>query len=90
MAKTMITTIDAAGRLVVPKEIREQANLGPDTPLRIRFTDGRIEIEPEPRAVRILRKGRLAVAVPLEEGESLGREAVDRVIRDHRVRRKGS
>ena len=82
--------MDSAGRLVVPKEIREQADLQPDTPLRIRYADGRIEIEPEPRDVRIRRRGRLSVAVPAEEGEPLRDETVAAVSREIRTRRKGS
>ena len=38
--------------------------------------DGRIEIEPAPREVRIVRKGRMRVAVPVEEGDVLGSDAV--------------
>lgn len=71
-----ISTIDAAGRLVLPREIRDQAKLVPGMPLRIAFRDGRIEIEPAPREVRIVRKGRLRVAVPVEDGSVLKSDAV--------------
>ncbi len=43
----MKTTIDAAGRLVIPKKIREEAGLKPGTALDVRVRDGVIEIEPE-------------------------------------------
>ncbi|HZS92352.1 MAG TPA: AbrB/MazE/SpoVT family DNA-binding domain-containing protein, partial [Chloroflexota bacterium] len=42
----MKTTMDAAGRLVIPREIRRQAGLQPGMPVEVRWHDGRIEIEP--------------------------------------------
>lgn len=69
MSSAIISTIDAAGRLVLPKEIRDQAQLEPGMPLSITCHDGRIEIEPAPREVRIVRKGRVSVAVPVEPVE---------------------
>ncbi len=60
----MRATIDAAGRLVIPKSIRREAGLEPGVPLEVRWREGRIEIEPEPLPVALRRKGRLLVAVP--------------------------
>ena len=60
----METTLDAAGRLTVPEEIREQAGLTPGMLLEVRFRDGRIEIEPATMEVDLVRKGRFLVAVP--------------------------
>jgi len=62
-----VITIDAAGRVVIPKEIREQAGIEAGMPLIIRCADGRIEIEPRRRAVRIEKRGRLQVAVSVEK-----------------------
>ena len=59
----MNITIDSAGRLVVPKAIRDEAELRPDMPLTIRCRDGRIEIEPAARPVTRVKKGRVAVAL---------------------------
>ena len=72
----MKTTIDSAGRLVVPKEIRRQAGLRPGTPLEVRWRDGRIELEPAPIAVKLVQKGKLLVAVPQTEGGILTTEMV--------------
>lgn len=44
----MPTAIDSAGRLVIPKAVRDAAGIQPGTPLDVRFRDGRIEIEPAP------------------------------------------
>ena len=62
----MKTTIDSAGRLVIPKELRRQAGLKPGMPLDVRLRDGLIEIEPTALAVKLERRGRLLVAVPQE------------------------
>lgn len=59
----MKVTIDAAGRLVIPKEIRRQAGLEPGMVLDVRFSNGRIEIEPEYAPVRLERRGHVLVAV---------------------------
>ena len=63
----MITTIDKAGRLVVPKAIRDAAHLHPGTRVRFRVEAGRTEIESVPLAVTLERHGSLVVAVPQSE-----------------------
>ncbi|MBI2754085.1 MAG: AbrB/MazE/SpoVT family DNA-binding domain-containing protein [Betaproteobacteria bacterium] len=73
----MLTTIDRAGRLVIPKEIRREANLAPGAPLEVRWREGRIEIEPAPVPVRLQRRGRLLVAVPQKELPKLTPETVE-------------
>ena len=61
---TMTTTMDPAGRLVIPAEIRREAAIQPGTPLEVRWRDGVIEIEPRPLDVTLERRGRLLVARP--------------------------
>jgi AbrB family looped-hinge helix DNA binding protein len=58
----MTITMDSAGRLVIPKEIRREAALEPGIPLDVRLRDGVIEIEPQALPVKLERKGRLLVA----------------------------
>lgn len=60
----MSTTMDSAGRLVIPSEVRRAAAIEPGTPLEVRFRDGVIEIEPVSLPVKLVRRGRLLVAVP--------------------------
>jgi AbrB family looped-hinge helix DNA binding protein len=67
----MKTTMDLAGRLVIPKKIRQEANLKAGLPLEIEWREGRIEIEPAPLAVRLVRKGSLLIAVPTENPQTL-------------------
>jgi AbrB family looped-hinge helix DNA binding protein len=83
----MNTTIDAAGRLVVPKAIREEAGLRPDVPLEIRCRDGCVEIEPAPRRVQRIKKGRVSVAVAVAPGAPLKSDTVRRIQGQLRGRR---
>lgn len=68
---TMETTIDKAGRLVVPKSVREAARLRPGTRVRFRVRESRIEIEPVPLDVALERHGSAVVAVPRGERPAL-------------------
>lgn len=77
MVRTMKTTMDRAGRLVIPKEIRREAKLAPGEPLEVRWHEGRIEIEPAPADVRLQRRGRLLVAMPRKKTPALTAEAVE-------------
>jgi AbrB family looped-hinge helix DNA binding protein len=80
--------MDAAGRLVIPSEIRREAALQPGVPLEVRWRDGVIEIEPQPLAVRLERRGRLLVAAPRTRVPSLRSHTVERVRRGLRRGRR--
>jgi AbrB family looped-hinge helix DNA binding protein len=82
MFNTMITTIDGAGRLVIPGPVRREAALEPGMPLEVRWRDGIIEIEPQPLPVSIERRGRLLVARPKVQVRPLGTAAVERTRRE--------
>lgn len=60
----MKTTIDAAGRIVVPKPMRQALGLKPGQPLEIRAGDGRLEIEVAPTPMTLRTMGKGIVAVP--------------------------
>lgn len=83
----MVTTMDSAGRLVIPSEIRREAGIEPDTPLDVRWRDGLIEIEPQPLAVKLEKRGRLVVATPRGRVPALTDATVERTKRT--VRRSG-
>jgi AbrB family looped-hinge helix DNA binding protein len=81
--------MDAAGRLVIPKEVRRAAGLKPGMPLEVRWSNGRIEIEPEPVPVKLIQKGRFLVAVPERDTGVLTPEMVQhtlQTLRDERGR----
>lgn len=75
--------------MVIPKEIRREAGLEPGVPLDIRFREGRIEIEPAPLPVRVVRKGKLLVAVPETEVVALTKDTVEQTRRAIRRGRSG-
>lgn len=50
----MRTTIDKAGRVVVPKGMRDELGLAGGAEVEIALVDGRIEIEPIPTPVTLV------------------------------------
>jgi AbrB family looped-hinge helix DNA binding protein len=86
MSSTIETSIDSAGRIVVPKAIRKEAGLEPGTLLTVRLREGRIEIEPIPREVQIVKVGSLHVARPVAKSSPLTQEEVERTRRSLRER----
>jgi AbrB family looped-hinge helix DNA binding protein len=74
----MIVTMNSAGRLVIPKQVRVEAGLLPGVPLEIRCRDGLILIEPAVLKVKRIKKGRVAVAVPAEATQALSTDTVRR------------
>jgi AbrB family looped-hinge helix DNA binding protein len=74
--------------MVVPKKIREKAGLRPGDPLEVRFLDGRIEIEPLPREVRIEERDGFVVAEAVGPYETLREETVRGTRRQIRAERK--
>ena len=62
----MKSSIDSAGRIVVPKALRLALDLKPGQPLEIRAGDGRLEIEVVATPLRLRKRGKGVVAVPLK------------------------
>ena len=85
---TMKTTIDHAGRLVIPKDIRRESGIKPGMPLDVRWENGKIAITPAPLPVKLERKGRLLVAVPTQDIPRLSTDTVERTRK--RLRRERS
>jgi AbrB family looped-hinge helix DNA binding protein len=52
----MRTTIDAAGRIVIPKAVRDAAGLEAGAEIEVGFRDGVIEIAPAPVPMRVARR----------------------------------
>lgn len=81
----MKATIDSAGRVVVPKALRQALGLKPGQSLEIRASDGRLEIEVAATPMRLKRRGKGVVAVPDAELPTLTAEQVRDTV--ERVRR---
>jgi AbrB family looped-hinge helix DNA binding protein len=60
----MRSTIDSAGRIVIPKPLRDRLALGHGETVEIRERDGHIEIEPAPTPMSLVRRSGGLVAVP--------------------------
>lgn len=86
----MTTTIDHAGRLVIPKDIRRESGIEPGMPLEVRWEKGAIAITPAPLPVKLERKGRLLVAVPTEGAPRLSADTVERTRKALRKERSGA
>ncbi len=70
----MRTTIDAAGRLVVPKGLRDELGFAAGTELTLQAVDGRLEVA-VPSRVRV-ETGPHGIRFAADEVDSLGSERV--------------
>jgi AbrB family looped-hinge helix DNA binding protein len=92
----MTATIDAAGRLVIPKALRERAGLTPGTRVDFRFHEGTIEITPAEAEVRWETRHGIQFPVPPDDAPDLSVEEIRDVIdavrseRTDQVARAGS
>ena len=81
----MKVAVDHAGRLVIPKALRQALGLKPGQLLEIRAGDGRIEIEIAATPVRLKKRGKGLVAVPEAALPALTAEQVRETL--ERIRR---
>lgn len=81
----MKVALDAAGRIVVPKSLRQALGLKPGQALEIRAGDGRLEIEIAPTPMVLKKRGKGVVAVPESELPALTADQVRDTL--ERVRR---
>lgn len=72
----MRTAIDTAGRVVVPKVLRDELGLQPGLALEIHARDGALVIEPLPTPVKLVRRGKVMVAEPTVRLPKLTQEEV--------------
>jgi AbrB family looped-hinge helix DNA binding protein len=72
----MKSTIDSAGRIVVPKALRQALGLTAGQSLEIRAGDGRLEIEIAPTPVKLKKRGKGVVAVADVEMPTLSADQV--------------
>jgi AbrB family looped-hinge helix DNA binding protein len=81
----MLSSIDSAGRLVIPKPLRERLGLAAGQPLELRERDGLIEIGPAPTPMTLVRRKGGLVAVPSRKlpplSDEIVRETIERTRR---------
>ncbi len=80
----MRTTIDAGGRVVIPKSIRERLGLQPGSAVEVAETEGRVEITPALTPIDLVEvDGRLIAhgeGLPVLTDETV-RETIERIRR---------
>lgn len=81
----MKTTIDAGGRVVIPKALRDRLGLCGGQTVEVWEREGRIEIEPAATPMSLKRRAKGLVAVPKEALPALTDEMVRATL--ERVRR---
>jgi AbrB family looped-hinge helix DNA binding protein len=81
----MQTTIDAAGRIVVPKRLRDELGLIGGERLEIRAHDGTLEVDIIPAPMHLEERDGVPSAIPSEPLPALTAQQVREVL--ERVRR---
>jgi AbrB family looped-hinge helix DNA binding protein len=82
----MRSTIDKAGRVVIPASIRERAGLRPGTPLEITADEFGVRIERLAPAPRLVRIGKRLVARPTAHPETRPRIDIAALVEEERNR----
>jgi AbrB family looped-hinge helix DNA binding protein len=68
----MKTTIDAAGRVVIPKPLREELGLRGGEEVEVRVRGGVLELEPSTKPVQLVeRDGFLAAEIEADDSDPL-------------------
>jgi len=73
-----LITLDKAGRVVIPKAIREKMHLREGSRLRVELIGDRIALSPEADEVQIERRGRRRVVLGWEGFDAATAVAADR------------
>ena len=83
----MKTTIDAAGRVVIPKALRDRAGLQAGMEIEVNLRDGLIEIAPPPPQGRLIRKNGHLFWEPAAGSSETTLEEINEAIRQLREER---
>ena len=82
----MNTTIDKAGRVVIPAIVRERLGLVPGTPLTVTADDGVVTLSPAVPPPRLVRRHGRLVARPVVDRRLLPKIDVAKLIEEERNR----
>ncbi len=80
-----MTKVDAKGRIVLPKEVRDRLGITPGTEVEVREDNGKVVVEPEDDPERVIeRLEQLVERASAERGETRPLENPNPVARKHR------
>lgn len=82
----MKTTIDKAGRVVIPAAIRAKAGFRPGTEIEVLMDDLSVRLVRAVKGPKLIRKGKLLVARPTDPGADPASIDVARLIEEERDR----
>ena len=82
----MTTTIDKAGRVVIPASVRERLGLLPGTPLTVTADDGNVTLTPAVPPPRLVRRHGRLVARPAGDRRLVPKIDVARLVEEERNR----
>ena len=82
----MRTTIDKAGRVVIPASVRERAGLTPGTILDISVDEFGVRLEPVAPGPRLVKVGRRLVARPTTDANTRASIDIAALVDDERNR----
>lgn len=82
----MTTTIDKAGRVVIPAIVRERLGLVPGTPLTVTADDGAVTLAPVVTPPRLVARRGWLVARPVGDRRKLPKIDVAKLIEEERNR----
>ncbi len=82
----MKTTIDRAGRVVIPASIRDRAGLSPGAELEVTLEDSTVKIERVASGPRLVKVGRRLVARPTAPSDSRAPIDIAALIEEERNR----
>jgi AbrB family looped-hinge helix DNA binding protein len=82
----MKTTIDVAGRVVIPAEVRNKAGLRPGTRLRVELDGSAVRLVRDVPGPKLVRVGKRLVARPTVAQESLPEVDLARLVEEERDR----
>jgi AbrB family looped-hinge helix DNA binding protein len=82
----MKTTIDKAGRVVIPAAIRERARLSPGTEIEVTIEDGSIRLVRRVPGPKLVRVGKRLVARPTIPAARLPKVDFSTLVAEERAR----
>lgn len=84
----MEVTVDKFGRIVIPKELRDELGLGPGTALRIDRREQDLVLSPLQETPELVEQDGLLIYVGEPVGDVVGAVAADRAARLRRIHKR--